>query len=919
MIYYWTYSIKILANIGGYPLTVSLDHKPKENYLKSFLVGLLLSSLFFLPFLIKDHGYFFFFGDFNVQQIPFYKLAHEAIKSGDIYWSWYTDLGSNFIGSYSFYLLGSPFFWLTLPFPTSFVPYLMAPLLCLKFATASLTSYAYITRFVKNKNYALLGALMYAFSGFSIYNIFFNHFHEPIAFFPLLLIGLEKAMLENKKGFFALAVFINALVNYFFFVGQVVFLVIYFVIRVKSGAFKLTVKKFFSLAFESVIGFCLTGFLMLPSIMAILSNPRIDNFYTGWSSILYSDVQRYPQIVQAFFFPPELPSQPNFFPDANVKWSSVAGWLPFVSMSAVISFLADKRKHFVKNIIYICILFAMVPFLNSAFYAFNHSYYARWFYMPVLMMCLASAISLNDDKIDQIKGLQISSNITILFVLIIGLFPSEKNGKVSIGLESRPDRFIVYSAIVLLCITALVLGYKFFHKDKSKYQKFLIIGTSITIVVYSTYFLYLGKLHSFTTDYIIDTALDARDNFDLPDDDTDNGFYRVDVYKGMDNQAMFWHMPTINTFHSIVPGSIMEFYPTIGVTRDVGSRPDETHVGLRSLTSVKYLFARADDNNKDVIIDTEGTASPMPGYTYLGYQNGFHLFENNNFIPMGFTYDLYMSRGTYDSLGATQRETAMLTAIVLDTEQEYDYAHLFTEADFSTISSVTNNNLSPVAEARKSNSAYYFSYDNNGFTAKIVNAEPDLVFFSVPYEDGWSATVNGEAVPIEKVNVGFMAVPVNAGNNEIRFTYITPGFYYGIMITCVSFIMFMSYLLINRSIVYKNNASPNILSLEINSIDKQVNNNNHTDSNIYDEDEEEIIPYPNSKLGNDHNTQYRTTIEDMPDGEFHEGHPNHVENSNLLNKKAKNIINNILEDMDTLRHLDKNQYKEPTDDDDKKK
>ena len=900
-------------------MTLSLEQKPKEMYLKAFLIPLGLSALFFLPFIILDHGYFFFFGDFNVQQIPFYKLAHEAIKSGDLYWNWYTDLGTNFIGSYSFYLLGSPFFWLTIPFPTSFVPYLMAPLFCLKFATASLTSYMYITRFVKNKHFVLLSSLLYAFSGFSIYNIFFNHFHECIAFFPLLLIGLEKAMMENKKGLFAAAVFINALVNYFFFVGEVVFLIIYFVCRVKSGAFKLTVKKFSFLAFESVIGFCLTGFLMLPSIMAILSNPRLENFNTGWGSLLYSEVQRYPQIIQAFFFPPELPSQPNFFPDANVKWSSVAGWLPFVGMSGVISFLMDKRKHFVKNIIYTSILFAMVPILNSSFYAFNTSYYARWFYMPILMMALATAVSMEDKQINIAKGMQISSNITILFILIIGLFPSETDGELSIGLENVPIRFLIYSVIAITCCVLLVFIYKNIHKNQEKYIKYLTIATCVTIVIYSAYFIGEGKSFSYETDYIINTALNARDNFDLPDDKVEDQFYRVDVFKGMDNQAMFWHMPTIQAFHSVVPGSIMEFYPSIGVTRDVGSRPDDTHVALRPLTSVKYLFARASDNNPNVIIDTNGVASPMPGYAYLGYQNGFHIFDNENYIPMGFTYDLYIPRSTYDSLDVTQREWAMLTAIVFENENEYDYAHLFTEANYNSLISINDDNFQEVVESRKSSAAYYFSHDNHGFTSKIVTAEPDLVFFSIPYEDGWSATVNGQSVPVEKVNVGFMAVPVNAGESEIRFTFTTPGLYIGIMISWISAVLFMSYLLTNRYIAYKQMGNYIDGSQEPDA-DNEVQNTlseiSPTEKIVDDEDDEEIVSP--STVQNDEqnqNTPYKTVIEDMPDGEFHEGQPNRESKSHEFDKKTRSIINNIIEDMDNLRHLDKNYYKDPTEDD----
>lgn len=159
----------------------------QNYYFKAFVYGIGISFLFFIPFIIYDKGYFLFYGDFNVQQVPFYQMAHDAVRSGSFGWSWTTDLGANFIGSYSFYLLGSPFFWLTLPFPSAAVPYLMGPLLILKFGCASLTGYVYLKRYVQNQNFAVIGGMLYAFSGFSVYNIFFNHFHEAIVFFPLML------------------------------------------------------------------------------------------------------------------------------------------------------------------------------------------------------------------------------------------------------------------------------------------------------------------------------------------------------------------------------------------------------------------------------------------------------------------------------------------------------------------------------------------------------------------------------------------------------------------------------------------------------------------------------------------------------------------------------------------------------------
>ena len=42
----------------------------------------------------------------------------------------------------------------------------------------------------------------------------------------------------------------------------------------------------------------------------------------------------------------------------------------------------------------ICAVIALVPVLNSVFSAFNAAYYARWFYMPLLIMSAMTARAL---------------------------------------------------------------------------------------------------------------------------------------------------------------------------------------------------------------------------------------------------------------------------------------------------------------------------------------------------------------------------------------------------------------------------------------------------------------------------------------------------------------------------------------------
>lgn len=769
----------------------------KRYWHKAFLLGLCLSFLFFLPFLIYDQGLFLYYGDFNVQQIPFYQMIHDSIRSGNFGWSHTTDLGVNMIGSYSFYLLGSPFFWLTLPFPSEAVPYLMAPLLMLKFACASLSGYIFLRRYVRNKDLAVIGGLLYAFSGFSIYNIFFNHFHEAIIIFPLLLAAVDEYMYNRRRGVLAIAVFASCVFNYYFFAGQVVFVLIYWIARMVSGSFQITLRDFLRMAAEVLIGFGASAFLLVPSVLAVLQNPRVDSAPNGWSALLYGSEQRYIHILESFFFPPDIPARPNFTPDSNAKWGSVAAWLPLFSMTGVIAYLqAKKHTNWLKRLLVTLFIMAFIPILNSLFQLLNSAYYARWFYMLTLMMALATVISLENSKTDWRRALSWTGSITAVMLVAIGFMPNTTEAQsgekvTTYGLMQYPDRFWAYGAIALVSLAVLALLLKLMRKNRKKFIRYTYVCVGVISVCYSSYLLVLGKTQGYNSqDFIIPHVLNKGSEINLPDTNST----RSDFYKTMDNTAMFWQIPSIQAFHSIVPGSIMEFYPSIGVTRDVGSRPETDVYGLRSFTSTRWLFDYKFDGES---FTDEDNRTAMPGWSYYDTQNGYDIWENEYDIPMGFTYDRFINVEKYKSCPEGSRHLLLLKAMTLTDEQLEKYADITGGRSYSGNFTYSEEQYKEDCLARRETACTNFVYDNKGFSAQIDLSGKDdqLVFFSVPYEDGWSAAVNGEPVDIEKVNIGFMAIRVPGGKvSEIRFDYKTPGLKTGLIITSVCVLAFLLYL-----------------------------------------------------------------------------------------------------------------------------
>ena len=177
----------------------------ESGYVQVFLLAYLTAMLSFAVLLIRGEGIFTLGNDFNEQQIPFHMLVNRALKSGNTGWNWSIDLGSSFVGALGFYVLGSPFAWISFLFPAESYPCVVAWLYMTKYAAAAACAYGYLKRFA-GKKYAALAALLYAFSGFQSVNLIFHHFHDAAAFFPLMLTGYEKLAREGKKGALALGV-----------------------------------------------------------------------------------------------------------------------------------------------------------------------------------------------------------------------------------------------------------------------------------------------------------------------------------------------------------------------------------------------------------------------------------------------------------------------------------------------------------------------------------------------------------------------------------------------------------------------------------------------------------------------------------------------------------------------------------------
>ena len=112
-----------------------------------------------------------------------------------------------------------------------------------------------------------------------------------------------------------------------------VFLVLYFIVRCFSRDFHASLRKFFVLLFEAILGVAIACAVLLPAALAVFANDRVSEHLYGMDMMAYSDRTRIWRILLSLFLIPDVPARPNLFSSNAAKWASIGGYLPMFSMA----------------------------------------------------------------------------------------------------------------------------------------------------------------------------------------------------------------------------------------------------------------------------------------------------------------------------------------------------------------------------------------------------------------------------------------------------------------------------------------------------------------------------------------------------------------------------------------------------------
>lgn len=118
----------------------------------------------------------------------------------------------------------------------------------------------------------------------------------------------------------------------------------------------------------------------------------------------------------------------------------------------------------------------------------------------------------------------------------------------------------------------------------------------------------------------------------------------------------------------------------------------------------------------------------------------------------------------------------------------------------------------------------------SGGHIKATVSIPDgkKLFTTIPYDDGWKVYADGQKTEITKVADTFVGLNLSPGEHKLEFKYVPAGFYPGLAVTIISWILFVVYMIY----VYRR-VKADIVEEETDVSDKEKNiSENETDISI---------------------------------------------------------------------------------------
>jgi len=807
-------------------------------YLLAFFIPVLLMIGVFVGNSIYPFGQKSFLRtDMYHQYAPFFQTFLRKLKAGEsLTYAFEIGLGSNYVALIAYYL-SCPLNLLLLVLPEKFIVEFMTYSIVLKIGLCGLSMAIYLNSKSMKRNIGLaFFGISYALCGYVAAYSWCLMWLDVIWLAPLVLLGLERLVRDHKPLLYCITLAVSILTNYYISIMLCIFLVLYFIclmIIKPSRSLGDWLSEICMFGFFSLVAGGIAAVLLIPAAYALMGTASANSTFPSTLTRYFSVIEMLARQLVDVECEEGLEHWPNIY-----SGIITLVFIPMYYMNRRVNF---KEKVFKTILLGIMLLSFSLNIPNYIWHGLHYpnSLPCRQSYLYTILL-----LSMCYEGYKGFKGISKGKLVGIFWGITAFCLVCEK-------LVTAPEfHFHVFYVSIVFAGLYILLLY-LYRSGKLLRSTACILMIAVLALENGLNTAYTSVTTTSRSEYWNKTDTYQM----LLEAVTDDEFYRVEKdpdLRKTKNDAAWVGYDSASIFSSTTYSGISDIYKRLGLEGNTNAYSFKGATPFTaSLLNVRYLLTTEELPDSSLYDLKDYSADGVYLYENLyTLPLGFMIPDDTNEL---WRYTATNPAKTQNSLVNLLTEQSDLLESLpgtssgsIFTTKVTERAHVYVYVENNQVdnvdatigdSSMSFSNVKrhylldlgycePGESIRLSTddegqtlsaSAYTFDEEGfievyeklaeNGLTVKqndVVNTltevsvtgtftadeEGDL-FISIPYDKGWSVTLDGVPAEIEAFDDAFILVHAEAGTHTITLSYVPEGMVLGLCVSGVSLLLLL--------------------------------------------------------------------------------------------------------------------------------